>query len=259
MNQQVIRNRHPLSYLAPQMLAHLALIYAIFVFSASEWLMSVGAYIIIIGLGISVGWHRIQTHRAAQLPKWLKHLFLILGCLALQGTVLGWVAKHLQHHRHSDSQRDPHSPHHQGWFSMYWRNLLIDDKLENRYIILALKDPANLFYHETHFWINLIYAVTLCLIDPSLLLVIWLVPAAMGWIATGWGVAAWSHQWGTVNYALAPPDRARNNPLIGLLVFGEGYQNNHHKYPYKAKLSQSPWEFDPLGCILERLSKSKFK
>lgn len=254
MNQY---NRHPLIYLVPQVIAHLALFYALFTFSVNDWLITIAGYILISGLGISVTWHRLQTHKAADLPIWVRHTGCILGCFALQGTLLGWVAKHIQHHRHSDTHRDPHSPQHTPVWKMYWTNLIISTNLENRYIVVALKDPLNIFYHKWHFVINGIYALVLWLIEPSLLLSLWLVPAAIGWIMTGWGVAAWSHQWGTVNYQLN--DHSRNNHVIGLLAFGEGYQNNHHKYPYKAKLSQSPWEVDPLGYILERLSKSKFK
>jgi stearoyl-CoA desaturase (delta-9 desaturase) len=126
-----------------------------------------------------------------------------------------------------------------------------------RYVALALKDPLNLFYHKWHFLINSIYAVILAAIDPHLLLSLWLVPAALAWFMTGWGVAVWSHQRGSIRYQLPNPDHSRNNHIVGILGFGEGYQNNHHHTPYKPKHSQGPWEFDPLGRILELISKPK--
>src|SRR4051812_13679433 len=66
---------------------------------------------VISGLGITVGYHRLLTHRAFQTPKWLEYAFATVGGLAVQGRVIDWVADHRKHHAHTDEEGDPHSPH----------------------------------------------------------------------------------------------------------------------------------------------------
>jgi len=60
--------------------------------------------------GITLCYHRILTHRGLTIPKWLEHIFAILGVCSLQDTPARWVAVHRLHHQHSDHEDDPHSP-----------------------------------------------------------------------------------------------------------------------------------------------------
>src|SRR5688572_725327 len=69
-----------------------------------------GTYIL-FGFGITIGFHRLLTHRAFQTYKPVEYLFAILGSMGLQGSVLDWVADHRKHHAHTDQEGDPHSPH----------------------------------------------------------------------------------------------------------------------------------------------------
>jgi stearoyl-CoA desaturase (delta-9 desaturase) len=62
-------------------------------------------------VGITVGFHRLLTHRAFQTHRWLERVFAVLGSLAVQGSVIDWVADHRKHHAHTDQEGDPHSPH----------------------------------------------------------------------------------------------------------------------------------------------------
>src|SRR5918911_597170 len=66
---------------------------------------------VLTGLGITVGYHRLLTHRAFQTSKPIQYLFAILGSMSVQGPVLSWVADHRKHHAHTDEEGDPHSPH----------------------------------------------------------------------------------------------------------------------------------------------------
>src|SRR4051794_28606331 len=69
------------------------------------------AMYVVAGLGITVGYHRLLTHRSFQTAKWLEYAFAITGGLAIQGRVIDWVADHRKHHAHTDVEGDPHSPH----------------------------------------------------------------------------------------------------------------------------------------------------
>src|SRR3954453_17022197 len=66
---------------------------------------------VICGLGITVGFHRMLTHRAFATHRWTRYLFAGLGSMAIQGPVIEWVADHRKHHAHTDKEGDPHSPH----------------------------------------------------------------------------------------------------------------------------------------------------
>ncbi len=66
---------------------------------------------VLTGLGVTVGFHRLLTHRSFRVPKPLEYLFAVLGSMAVQGPVMSWVADHRKHHAHADEEGDPHSPH----------------------------------------------------------------------------------------------------------------------------------------------------
>src|SRR4051794_5985445 len=66
---------------------------------------------VLCGLGVTVGYHRMLTHRAFQVHPATRHAFAILGSMAIQGPVIEWVADHRKHHAHTDQEGDPHSPH----------------------------------------------------------------------------------------------------------------------------------------------------
>src|SRR5918992_4314615 len=66
---------------------------------------------VLTGLGVTVGFHRMLTHRSFQAPKPIEYAFAVLGSMAVQGPVMAWVADHRKHHAHADEEGDPHSPH----------------------------------------------------------------------------------------------------------------------------------------------------
>src|SRR5204863_6992531 len=69
-----------------------------------------GGYVL-LGFGVTIGYHRLLTHGAFQTHRWLRYLFAVLGSMSLQGSVMDWVADHRKHHAHTDRDGDPHSPH----------------------------------------------------------------------------------------------------------------------------------------------------
>ncbi|MEA2167763.1 MAG: hypothetical protein QOF76_1063, partial [Solirubrobacteraceae bacterium] len=74
-------------------------------------LILLGVTYLVGGFGITIGFHRMLTHRAFQTSKPLEYAFAVAGSYALQGSVLDWVADHRKHHAHTDQEGDPHSPH----------------------------------------------------------------------------------------------------------------------------------------------------
>jgi stearoyl-CoA desaturase (delta-9 desaturase) len=69
---------------------------------------------IFTSLGITVGFHRLFVHRSFKTFMWMKFIWVVLGSMAAQGSLMQWVGRHRRHHQHSDTPEDPHTPHHHG-------------------------------------------------------------------------------------------------------------------------------------------------
>ena len=89
---------------------HVGAVAALFHFSWTLLAVSVALYWIAVGFGISLGYHRLHTHRSYKVPKWLEYFFAVCGTLTLEGGPIFWVATHRIHHQHSDTDADPHTP-----------------------------------------------------------------------------------------------------------------------------------------------------
>lgn len=234
------------------------------------WLL-LGGYLL-TALGITVGYHRLFTHRSFETVAPIKALLGIFGSMSVEGPILGWVATHRMHHQHSDRHADPHSPHvhtdehgnevvhhgfwgrikgffhaHIGWF------FTPDPPQEvmDRYVPDLQQDKLTVFISK-HFatW------VALSLIVPGL--IAWLVTGSWvgGLLGVLWGGGAriflvhhitWSinsvcHLWGSRPFK--SNDHSRNNPVFGILAFGEGWHNAHHAFPASARHGLRWWELD---------------
>ncbi|NES05388.1 MAG: acyl-CoA desaturase, partial [Okeania sp. SIO2F4] len=99
------------------------------------------------GLGITLGFHRLVTHRSFKTPKWLEYFLIFCGTLACEGGVSDWVGLHRIHHIHSDNQKDPHDSNRGFWWShMGWmlHDLPIKSEVP-RYIKDIADDPVYKF------------------------------------------------------------------------------------------------------------------
>jgi stearoyl-CoA desaturase (delta-9 desaturase) len=227
------------------------------------------------GLGVTVGFHRLLTHRSFQTFPALRYTFAVLGEMAVESDVLTWVADHRKHHQFSDRAGDPHSPHagfgegpieqlkglwhaHTGWlFSQAGRadrEKYAKDLMADR----GLRMIARLF---------------LPLVLASLLL-----PAVAGWLLLGgwYGLAAglvWGggvrifllhhvtfsinsicHIWGRRRFA--SKDESRNVWWLCWLSFGESWHNNHHAFPSSAFHGLRRSEIDPGGWVIRALERA---
>lgn len=234
-----------------QIIAHLITIWAVFSYSWQNWLLAVPFYFLLVGFGISITFHRLCTHQAYKhFPTWLKILGLVFGTVNGQGTSIGWVTKHAQHHSKSDTELDPHSPQFNKPYKLYWTNLIHGANVNPKYGITALRDPIQVWFHKYYWFVNLAYAGLMWFLGAEFLVFGYFVPATLGWFVTGYGVACASHQRGYINYNNTK-DHSRNNIWVGYLVFGEGYQNNHHRFPSDCIMSKRWFEIDTLGWLFK--------
>jgi fatty-acid desaturase len=100
---------------------HLGAVAALFMFSWHAFAIALFLYWMCTGLGISMGYHRLHTHRSYQVPLALEYFFAVCGTLTLEGGPIFWVATHRIHHQKSDQSGDPHSPRDGAWWAhMGW-------------------------------------------------------------------------------------------------------------------------------------------
>ena len=199
-------------------------------------------------MGLAVGFHRFLVHRSFTAPKWFEYLLTVCGQLTLQGGHLPWIATHRLHHRFTDQEQDPHSPvesfihAHFGW--MIWT----DGSMKTPEFLK--KYAADLYKDPVHYWLNKFWWGPSVLLGAGLfyfggLIAVGvgvIIPVALGLEFT-WLVNSACHYWGERPFNT--PDQSTNNLWVAAVTFGEGWHNNHHDQPTRAKYGLKWFELDP--------------
>lgn len=226
---------------------HIGAIAALFMFSWRAFFVALFLYWFTTGLGISMGYHRLHTHRSYQVPRLLEYFFAVCGALTLEGGPIFWVATHRIHHQKSDQPGDPHSPREGGWWAhIGW--LLVGESKHNNTPLMSKYAP-DLAKHRFYVWLNTWHWVPLVLLGvllyaigglPFLLWGVFL-RVVFGLHAT-WLVNSATHMWGSRRFETR--DDSRNCWWVALLTSGEGWHNNHHAHPTSARHGLAWYEFD---------------
>ncbi len=216
----------------------------------------------IIGMGISVGYHRMLTHGAFQAPAWLRALLLGVGAMAMQDKPSDWAATHKRHHAHADDEGDPHSPL-EGFWHAHFGWLFRDRFVRSGPVYESLRsDPMVRKIDRRYFWLLLAGFALPALVGGLVRLswagalsgLVWggFVRVFMGHHIT-WSVNSVSHMFGSRPYETS--DQAKNNALVAILGFGEGWHNNHHAFPSAAYLGHAWYQIDPGRYLIQLLEK----
>jgi len=233
---------------------HIGAVAALFMFSWKVFLVALVLNWLCIGLGISLGYHRLHTHRSFRVPKFLERLFAVFGALTLEGGPIFWVATHRLHHQKSDQPGDPHSPRdgawwaHVGWILFGEANHNNTKKLA-KYAPDLAKDPFYVWLNNWH-WVPMVVLGLGLLAVGGLPMMLWgiCLRVVYGLHAT-WLVNSATHIWGGRRFATR--DDSRNNWWVALLTFGEGWHNNHHAHPTSARHGLAWYEFDQSWITLK--------
>lgn len=269
-------------YVAVLGVVHLIALYAFLPWTAG-WLFTWSAFVLAVAghfvfgmMGITIGYHRLLTHRGFTCPKWLEHGLAILGMCNLQDSPARWVAIHRMHHQHSDKQPDPHSPlvnflwGHMGWVVVRNRDL---DKTSHyeRYVRDLLRDRFYLQLERRGGWffvflghviaIGVLGAIVgavvgggdgMTILRYTLSYLVWTAAVRTVFVLHGtWAVNSLAHVFGYRNYETR--DASTNNWLVALWSHGEGWHNNHHAEPRSAAHGHRWWEFDMSWRIIQFL------
>jgi stearoyl-CoA desaturase (delta-9 desaturase) len=229
-------------------LFHIGAIWALLDFTWSGVAVLLATYYIALGWGIGMSYHRLLTHRSYKTPKFVEYFLTICATTALEGGPLFWVATHRRHHQHSDSDMDPHTPRHGGfWAHMGW---IMFGEAQHNNVTMTSKYAPDLSKDTFHVLLSKYHWVPLTVQG----LILW---ALGGWNWVLWGVflrttlglhATWlvnsaTHLWGKRRFQTR--DDSRNNWWVAILTFGEGWHNNHHAHPTSAAHGLAWYEVDP--------------
>ena len=226
---------------------HIGAIAALFMFNWTAFWVTVFLYWMTIGLGISMGYHRLHTHRGYKCPVWFEYFLSVCGALTLEGGPIFWVAVHRVHHQKSDQEGDPHSPHegffwaHMGWI-IFGEGNHNNTTLMGKYAPDLAKHPFYRFLNNWH-WVPLVILAVILFAIGGLPMMLWgtAVRVVFGLHAT-WLVNSATHMWGGRRFATR--DDSRNNWWVALLTFGEGWHNNHHAHPTSVRHGLAWYEID---------------
>jgi stearoyl-CoA desaturase (delta-9 desaturase) len=226
---------------------------------------------LLTAVGVTVGFHRLLTHRAFQTYPWLERTFAVLGSLSVQGSVLDWVADHRKHHAHTDREGDPHSPHvgHGSGLPGLWHahvGWLLETQGQadwSRYASELYEDPA----------MRRIGRRFPLLVGLSLL-----IPTVAGFILDGftlggalrglvwgglvriflvhhitWSVNSVCHFFGSRRFDI--DDRSTNVGWLSVFSLGESWHHNHHAFPRSAYHGLRWYELDPSGLLISGMRR----
>jgi stearoyl-CoA desaturase (delta-9 desaturase) len=226
---------------------------------------------LVTAIGVTVGFHRLMTHRAFATYPWLERTFAVMGSMSVQGSVMDWVADHRKHHAHTDVEGDPHSPHvghgsglaglwhaHTGWlletqgqadWRKYARDLYDDPAMRTigrRFPLLAF---VSLAAPTLAGW-----ALQGFTLSGALQGLVWggLVRIFLVHHVT-WSVNSICHFFGTRRFEI--DDRSTNVAWLSLLSLGESWHHNHHAFPRSATHGLRRWEVDPSAWIIGGLER----
>jgi stearoyl-CoA desaturase (delta-9 desaturase) len=231
---------------------------------------------LLTGFGVTLGYHRLLTHRSFQTHTWVQYTLAVLGTMSVQGPVISWVADHRKHHAHTDQEGDPHSPHvghgsgisgalkglffaHVGWLmseqgraqrSRYAKDLLEDKGMRwiSRHfiaiIVTGLVIPTALGFALHGFTLG-----------GALRGYVWggLVRVFLLHHVT-WSINSVCHFAGSRRFAT--DDESRNVFWLALPSLGEAWHHNHHAFPRSATHGLRRVELDPTGWLVHGLERA---
>lgn len=231
-----------------------------FYFTSPGAIWSAVVLYLLTGLfGITLGYHRLLTHRTFKTKRWVERVLGTLGMLAMQRGPLDWIAHHRMHHAGVDTEKDPHNARRGFWWShigwlVYFQPQFHDYSVLRKYARDIVADPY--LNALTPLWVNVTSQAAL-----GVALYVF-----GGWDYVVWGVfvrlfvvyhVTWlvnsaTHLWGYRTYAT--DDLSTNNWWVAILAFGEGWHNNHHAQMDAAPAWRRWWELDATWLVIRAMA-----
>jgi stearoyl-CoA desaturase (Delta-9 desaturase) len=229
-------------------------------FAAADW--AVFAFFLIAnGMAITAGYHRLWAHRTYEAHWMLRLFYLIFGTMALQNSAFVWCSGHRTHHLYvDDEERDPYSARRGFWFShIGWMLRAYPSGTPDFSNIPDLKkDPMLAFQHRYYLPLALAANFGLPLIAGLLFHDVWGMLILAGVLRLVWShhvtffINSLAHMWGKRPYT--EDNSARDNPVLAVVTYGEGYHNFHHMFAHDYRNGVRWWQWDPTKWLIGALS-----
>lgn len=234
-------------------------LYNIFIGAAPGWWWAgfIVGFILLKMLGIGAGFHRLFSHHSFEVSKLMKRFIIWCGIISGQGSPITWVAIHRgEHHRYSDTDRDPHSPRHGFWHSYIgWMFKIKEGELSVKGAVELLRDPDMIFAHKYYYRILWLSYLLIALVDFNLFLYAIILPAFVTLhVFCCQTSIVHCPQFGYRNYDTK--DSSTNIPWLWFITQGECWHNNHHGDPKNPHYGgRHWWELDPTYWLIKLIEK----
>lgn len=219
-------------------------------------------FLFLTGISITAGYHRLFSHRSYQACWLVRLLFLLFATAAFEGSVLQWCTDHRNHHRYTDTERDPYNIHKGFWYAhMGWIFTLDEKKRQFDNVQDLMQDPLARFQHR--------------FLTPLSIFMGFILPALIAWFFWGdllggffiagalrialiqqmtFSINSVCHLFGKRMYS----DRctARDNWITAFFTLGEGFHNFHHQFPLDYRNGIRFYHFDPTKWFIWLLARS---
>jgi stearoyl-CoA desaturase (delta-9 desaturase) len=231
-----------------QVVAHLSVIPMIAYGNITHYMLAILVFFFTGSIGMSGTYHRLLSHKSYVCPKWWEYFGTLMGTIGGTGSSIAWCAVHREHHRFTDTPKDPHSPSHLPWwhiqfFSMFHRPV-------PKYAADLLRSNFHLNMHKYYWTIHSVYGLLCYLIDPFAVVYLWLFPSFILWHA-GSFINTLSHTLGWQDHNTG--DTSTNHWLTGICMWGEGWHNNHHNSPQNYRFGEKWYQLDVTARVIELL------
>lgn len=225
------------------------------------WILA-GTMLVVGGLSITAGYHRLFAHRSYQAALPIRLFFILFGASTFEGSVLEWSADHRNHHRYTDTDRDPYSIKKGFWYAHMGWLLTLDEKRRDFSNVDDLKKSRMIrLQHRYYVPLSIIMGLAL----PTAIASLWGAPLAGLIIAGALRIAICHHGTFCINSLChvlgkrrySKRTSARDNWFSALLSFGEGYHNYHHQFPLDYRNGVRFYQYDPSKWLILALSYLK--
>ncbi|XP_022153482.1 palmitoyl-monogalactosyldiacylglycerol delta-7 desaturase, chloroplastic-like isoform X2 [Momordica charantia] len=231
---------------------HLLCLLAPFQFTWPAFWLAFVLYIITGLFGLTLSYHRHLTHKSFKLPKWLEYTFAYIGVHTFQGDPIDWVSTHRYHHQFVDTERDPHTPTQGFWFghiAWIWDSYGLTKKYGRPNNAEDLQKQAFYrFLRRTYILHHVGLAVVLYAVGGLPFLVWGMGVRTVCFQHVTFSVNSLGHMWGNQQWNTG--DQSRNNWVLAMLIFGEGWHNNHHAFEYSARHGLEWWQLDVTWWVI---------
>lgn len=232
---------------------HFGAIFAPWTFSWPALGLAVFLHWLTAGLGVTLGFHRLLTHRSFKTPKWVEYMLVTFGALSAEGTPISWVGIHRIHHKYSDTPQDPHDANKGFWWShMGWMLFMPPPQEEVRAMTKDMNgDPYYEFLDRYFIVLQVLLGIALYALGGWSFVVWGVFVRLVAVYHTTWLVNSATHKFGYRTFE--SKDLSTNCWWVALIAYGEGWHNNHHANPQSARHGLAWWEVDATWMAIKTL------